>query len=177
MPHYGVYPIHQPGSVQPALYPFIPQIPANPTSFQALFLRWFLRHSGFLPHWSSYSCLASRVPLARDNYSVAAASLKRACSPLLLRAYDDHQVQKRATGEDPSKMIFSRAAVLLVGAITVVYGDSLEKGNVAKRAIRPNPSNGHWIDAWASMPQLTEPANLPPAPFVCPPTWQQCYIC
>lgn len=36
----------------------------------------------------------------------------------------------------------------------------------SKRAIRPNPSNGHWVDTWVSMPQLTEPANLPPAPFV-----------
>jgi lysophospholipase L1-like esterase len=23
----------------------------------------------------------------------------------------------------------------------------------------------HWVDSWASMPQLTEPGNLPPAPF------------
>lgn len=23
-----------------------------------------------------------------------------------------------------------------------------------------------WVDTWVSMPQLTEPANLPPAPFV-----------
>lgn len=27
-------------------------------------------------------------------------------------------------------------------------------------------SGGKWVDIWASMPQLTEPANLPPAPFV-----------
>jgi hypothetical protein len=63
-------------------------------------------------------------------------------------------------------MIFSRLAVLLVGAVTTVHGDALENSNIAKRATRPNPSNGHWTDAWASMPQLTEPANLPPAPFV-----------
>ncbi len=24
----------------------------------------------------------------------------------------------------------------------------------------------HWVDTWATMPQLTEPANLPPAPYV-----------
>ncbi|QDS75518.1 hypothetical protein FKW77_005126 [Venturia effusa] len=30
---------------------------------------------------------------------------------------------------------------------------------------QPDPSNGHWIDTWASMPQLVEPANLPPSPF------------
>lgn len=25
----------------------------------------------------------------------------------------------------------------------------------------------HWVSVWASMPQMAEPANLPPAPFVC----------
>lgn len=24
-----------------------------------------------------------------------------------------------------------------------------------------------WVDIWTAMPQLTEPANLPPVPFVC----------
>lgn len=36
---------------------------------------------------------------------------------------------------------------------------------VSVHAIRPNPTDGHWVDAFATMPQLTEPANLPPAPF------------
>ncbi|KLO19535.1 extracellular GDSL-like lipase/acylhydrolase [Schizopora paradoxa] len=31
--------------------------------------------------------------------------------------------------------------------------------------ITPNPSDGHWIDNWATMPQLTEAANLPNPPF------------
>jgi hypothetical protein len=26
--------------------------------------------------------------------------------------------------------------------------------------------DGRWVDAWTAMPQLTEPANLPPPPFV-----------
>ncbi|KAH9866584.1 hypothetical protein J1614_008275 [Plenodomus biglobosus] len=60
-------------------------------------------------------------------------------------------------------MIFSRLAVLLVGVVVSVQGDAIQ--NVAAKTIRPNPSNGHWVDAWATMPQLTEPANLPPAPF------------
>jgi lysophospholipase L1-like esterase len=29
-------------------------------------------------------------------------------------------------------------------------------------------SSAHWVDTWVSMPQLTEPANLPPAPFTQP---------
>lgn len=27
--------------------------------------------------------------------------------------------------------------------------------------------NVHWVDTWATMPQLTEVGNLPPAPYVC----------
>ena len=32
-------------------------------------------------------------------------------------------------------------------------------------SMSPNPSNGHWVDTWTAMPQLTEFANLPPPPF------------
>ncbi|KAI0798259.1 SGNH hydrolase [Abortiporus biennis] len=32
-------------------------------------------------------------------------------------------------------------------------------------AISPDPADGHWVDTWTSMPQLTETSNLPPAPF------------
>jgi hypothetical protein len=66
-------------------------------------------------------------------------------------------------------MFHSRILLLVVGIVLQVLsvrGDGLATSNIAKRAIRPNPPNGHWIDTWASMPQLTEPANLPPAPFV-----------
>ncbi|KAJ4311173.1 hypothetical protein N0V94_008083 [Neodidymelliopsis sp. IMI 364377] len=56
-------------------------------------------------------------------------------------------------------MLFTSLFSLLAGAAVLV------RGNAVDSTIRPNPSNGHWIDAWASMPQLTEPANLPPAPF------------
>lgn len=30
----------------------------------------------------------------------------------------------------------------------------------------PAPTDGHWVDIWTSMPQLTEAANLPNPPFV-----------
>ena len=26
--------------------------------------------------------------------------------------------------------------------------------------------NSHWVNIWTTMPQLVEPANLPPVPFV-----------
>lgn len=58
-------------------------------------------------------------------------------------------------------MLFNRLLTVLAGAVVLVQG---QKTN--STSIRPNPSHGHWVDAWASMPQLTEPANLPPAPFV-----------
>ena len=32
--------------------------------------------------------------------------------------------------------------------------------------LTPKPRDGRWVDTWGSMPQLTEPANLPPPPFV-----------
>ncbi|KAF2624640.1 SGNH hydrolase [Macroventuria anomochaeta] len=57
-------------------------------------------------------------------------------------------------------MLFSRLISVLAGAVVLVQGQTTNGAT-----IRPNPSNGHWVDAWASMPQLTEPANLPPAPF------------
>ncbi|MBE3044947.1 hypothetical protein IMZ48_20795 [Candidatus Bathyarchaeota archaeon] len=31
---------------------------------------------------------------------------------------------------------------------------------------RQNETDHHWVPTWTSMPQLVEPANLPPAPFV-----------
>jgi hypothetical protein len=56
-------------------------------------------------------------------------------------------------------MLVSKFLSLLAASAGLVAAAQVDK-------IRPNPSNGHWVDAWASMPQLTEPANLPPAPFV-----------
>jgi lysophospholipase L1-like esterase len=39
---------------------------------------------------------------------------------------------------------------------------------VAGPAVAANPAAGpdRWVDTWVSMPQLTEPANLPPPPFI-----------
>ncbi|KAF2105913.1 SGNH hydrolase-type esterase domain-containing protein [Lophiotrema nucula] len=63
-------------------------------------------------------------------------------------------------------MIASRYLSVLVGFLAFfVLGEVAVADGIVKRTIRPNPSNGRWIDTWATMPQLTEPANLPPAPF------------
>ncbi|KAF9481099.1 SGNH hydrolase [Pholiota conissans] len=37
--------------------------------------------------------------------------------------------------------------------------------NGAAIAAQHGPTTGHWVDTWTSMPQLTEPANLPNPPF------------
>ncbi|KAK7188896.1 hypothetical protein PSPO01_05005 [Paraphaeosphaeria sporulosa] len=61
------------------------------------------------------------------------------------------------------QVLVALAAALL--PVVSAHSNDFSGGKHAKRAVRPNPPNGHWIDTWASMPQLTEPANLPPAPF------------
>lgn len=35
----------------------------------------------------------------------------------------------------------------------------------------PSIPNGHWVDTWTAMPQLTEYTNLPPPPYVCSPRY------
>jgi len=63
-------------------------------------------------------------------------------------------------------MILTTLTLLAFAVATSVRADGTAGETVAKQATRPGLSDGHWIDAWASMPQLTEPANLPPHPFV-----------
>ncbi|CAL1709482.1 unnamed protein product [Somion occarium] len=52
--------------------------------------------------------------------------------------------------------------------VAALWLTTLSLQNVQARhrdTIAPNPANGHWVDTWTAMPQLTEPENLPPAPF------------
>jgi hypothetical protein len=65
------------------------------------------------------------------------------------------------------KIFASQFAVLGVSLLLRALSVDGNVFNTSKPTIQPNPENGHWIDTWASMPQLTEPANLPPVPFVC----------
>ena len=37
---------------------------------------------------------------------------------------------------------------------------------IEARAVEPSIPDGHWVDTWTAMPQLTEYTNLPPPPFV-----------
>ncbi|KAF3220670.1 hypothetical protein TWF679_008865 [Orbilia oligospora] len=52
-------------------------------------------------------------------------------------------------------MLFLNTLVALAATVLSASAASLEK----------RVHNGHWVNTWASMPQLTEPGNLPPAPY------------
>jgi lysophospholipase L1-like esterase len=57
-------------------------------------------------------------------------------------------------------------------AFQVIAGVGVLLGTLLSVVARPDtvamPTPAHWMDTWVSMPQLTEPANLPPAPFTQP---------
>ncbi|KAL1951020.1 hypothetical protein VTO73DRAFT_169 [Trametes versicolor] len=56
-------------------------------------------------------------------------------------------------------MLVTRLSVVLLSAVSYAFGHAVSE----RRAAAHSP--GHWIAAWTSMPQLTESANLPNAPF------------
>ncbi|MFE4590255.1 SGNH/GDSL hydrolase family protein [Streptomyces laurentii] len=65
------------------------------------------------------------------------------------------------------------AAVLAVGGLTTSPAADGERGatNAAPAAAERSaaaPAAGRWVNTWTSMPQLTEPGNMPPAPFTQP---------
>lgn len=50
------------------------------------------------------------------------------------------------------------ATCLLLGVV-VVFPIAIQARQ------RMSPKDGHWVNTWVAMPQLTEPGNLPPEPF------------
>src|SRR5262245_33816153 len=58
------------------------------------------------------------------------------------------------------------AAVVAASPLVAVVLNGSGQGAAAHAGTvsRPRPP-GHWVDTWVSMPQLTEPGNMPPAPF------------
>lgn len=64
---------------------------------------------------------------------------------------------------------WSALFVLLVAfifSIPVTAASLNSRGSAYQRVAQAPFKNGHWVDIWATMPQLTEPGNLPPAPYV-----------
>lgn len=57
----------------------------------------------------------------------------------------------------------------------LLFLSAFEPHNGANAQLSTNraPAQGRWIDTWVSMPQLTEPGNLPPAPFVSSSPWSR----
>lgn len=53
------------------------------------------------------------------------------------------------------------------GPLKVVVAGLLLLNSALTQARRVCPTDEEWVTVWGTMPQLTEPHNLPPAPFVC----------
>jgi len=58
-------------------------------------------------------------------------------------------------------LALTAAVIIAPLAIRTVGADD----SVASDAARHPRTPGHWVNTWVSMPQLTEPGNLPPPPF------------
>ncbi|OAX85031.1 hypothetical protein ACJ72_00591 [Emergomyces africanus] len=55
----------------------------------------------------------------------------------------------------------------IIALLVVVRGINCSPVSGLQMKVGPSGiRHGHWVAAWASMPQLTEPTNLPPRPFV-----------
>ncbi|MFL6076338.1 MAG: SGNH/GDSL hydrolase family protein [Mycobacteriales bacterium] len=65
----------------------------------------------------------------------------------------------------PRKPLLTTLAV--AGAMAAAVVTALPHAPAVGDPVSPR-AYAHWVDSWASMPQLTEPGNLPPAPFTQP---------
>jgi lysophospholipase L1-like esterase len=57
------------------------------------------------------------------------------------------------------------ASVAVVVTVSASATGAPDDGRAGDRAPGTGPGGAHWVDTWVSMPQLTEPHNMPPAPF------------
>ncbi|MEV3973050.1 SGNH/GDSL hydrolase family protein [Streptomyces sp. NPDC050698] len=57
-------------------------------------------------------------------------------------------------------------AVTAVGLfVTTAAGATRDAATRSSRYPTPTTKDAHWVNTWTAMPQLTEPGNMPPAPF------------
>ncbi|WP_046729338.1 SGNH/GDSL hydrolase family protein [Streptomyces humi] len=63
----------------------------------------------------------------------------------------------------PLATLLSAGVLALALVVTVTAVTALVRG--PRQAAAHTARGGHWVTAWTGMPQLTEPGNLPPAPF------------
>ncbi|MEU3415670.1 SGNH/GDSL hydrolase family protein [Streptomyces sp. NPDC006658] len=67
-----------------------------------------------------------------------------------------------------SLLVAAAAAVVTVGFTPHSSSgthDAPSGRSAPARSAALTTGSGHWLDTWVSMPQLTEPGNMPPAPF------------
>jgi lysophospholipase L1-like esterase len=72
----------------------------------------------------------------------------------------------------PSLLRLVAAGALAAGLVATSFamgargaaGAPAAPGVTASGQVKPK-MHGHWVNTWTAMPQLTEPGNLPPAPF------------
>ncbi|MEE1939752.1 SGNH/GDSL hydrolase family protein [Streptomyces sp. TRM 70361] len=57
------------------------------------------------------------------------------------------------------------ATVFTASAVTGSLGPQENRAGTGPAAHHPSKKSGHWVNTWVSMPQLTEPHNMPPEPF------------
>jgi hypothetical protein len=65
--------------------------------------------------------------------------------------------------------MFNSYSLVLAVAFGTSWLSSSVIGSVlpAEKSVKSRQDTGsQWVDTWTSMPQLVEPGNLPPAPFV-----------
>jgi lysophospholipase L1-like esterase len=78
----------------------------------------------------------------------------------------------RGRVEAVTRRIRRRTVAACVLAAAAVSAPSVIAAHTAPSAVNRQSTNGQglpsWVTSWAAMPQLTEPANLPPAPFTQP---------
>lgn len=59
--------------------------------------------------------------------------------------------------------------VSLLSVSAALLASPVQERDASLLSVLKPSGNGHWVDTWVTMPQLTEPANLPNAPFVSSP--------
>jgi lysophospholipase L1-like esterase len=74
-----------------------------------------------------------------------------------------HALAQRVNTMSPAGRL---VAVLLLAVALVAASFTGAEGESRTAAGHAAPKfGGHWVDSWVSMPQLTEPGNMPPPPF------------
>ncbi|KAH9902089.1 hypothetical protein F4778DRAFT_107729 [Xylariomycetidae sp. FL2044] len=66
----------------------------------------------------------------------------------------------------PSSSSMSGLLPRVLASLLLLLPLVLASGINSRHNVHHDQGRHHWVSIWAAMPQLTEPANLPPAPFV-----------